>query len=118
MLLHLKTEKGFGYAPAMQASDKMHGVAKFDVATGKQFKGGKGGPPSYTYVRPPSAYNDRPPPSLPSSSSSSFFASCRRLGERALGGATTAARRRGVVLCFRRAPPHLSATPPTRTPHP
>ena len=39
VLLHIKTEKGYGYAPAMQASDKMHGVAKFDVATGKQFKG-------------------------------------------------------------------------------
>merc|ERR1719478_1396055 len=44
VLLHLKTEKGFGYAPAMAASDKMHGVAKYDVATGKQFKG-KGGKP-------------------------------------------------------------------------
>ena len=49
VLLHLKTEKGFGYAPAMAASDKMHGVAKYDVATGKQFKG-KGGQPSYTSV--------------------------------------------------------------------
>ena len=39
VLLHLKTEKGYGYQPAMTASDKMHGVAKFDVATGKQFKG-------------------------------------------------------------------------------
>ncbi|KAJ1462044.1 1-deoxy-D-xylulose-5-phosphate synthase-domain-containing protein [Pelagophyceae sp. CCMP2097] len=39
VLLHLKTEKGMGYAPAMAASDKMHGVAKFDVATGKQIKG-------------------------------------------------------------------------------
>ncbi|KAH8069003.1 transketolase [Aureococcus anophagefferens] len=38
VLLHIKTEKGYGYAPAMQASDKMHGVAKFDVATGKQFR--------------------------------------------------------------------------------
>merc|ERR1711937_1039019 len=32
VLLHLKTEKGYGYQPAMTASDKMHGVAKFDVA--------------------------------------------------------------------------------------
>lgn len=38
VLLHIKTEKGMGYPPAMKASDKMHGVAKFDVATGKQFK--------------------------------------------------------------------------------
>lgn len=28
-----------GYPPAMAASDKYHGVAKFDVATGKQHKG-------------------------------------------------------------------------------
>ena len=49
VLLHIKTEKGYGYAPAMQASDKMHGVAKYDVATGKQFKG-KGGQPSSTYM--------------------------------------------------------------------
>ena len=39
VLLHLKTQKGMGYAPAMSASDKMHGVAKFDITTGKQFKG-------------------------------------------------------------------------------
>lgn len=28
-----------GYPPAMAASDKYHGVAKFNVATGKQHKG-------------------------------------------------------------------------------
>lgn len=38
VLLHIKTEKGMGYPPAMKASDKMHGVAKFDLATGKQIK--------------------------------------------------------------------------------
>jgi deoxyxylulose-5-phosphate synthase len=38
VLLHIKTEKGMGYPPAMGASDKMHGVAKFDVSTGKQYK--------------------------------------------------------------------------------
>merc|ERR1719261_1020144 len=38
VLLHVKTEKGMGYPPAMAASDKYHGVPKFDVATGKQFK--------------------------------------------------------------------------------
>lgn len=32
-----------------QAQDKYHGVAKFDVASGKQKKGG-GGPPTYTQV--------------------------------------------------------------------
>ena len=36
MLLHVKTTKGKGYPPAEAASDKYHGVAKFDVATGKQ----------------------------------------------------------------------------------
>jgi 1-deoxy-D-xylulose-5-phosphate synthase len=51
VLLHVKTEKGYGYPPAEAASDKYHGVAKFDVSTGKQFKGGnKGGPPSLTTV--------------------------------------------------------------------
>jgi 1-deoxy-D-xylulose-5-phosphate synthase len=39
VLLHVKTEKGYGYPPAEAASDKYHGVAKFDVSTGKQFKG-------------------------------------------------------------------------------
>eukprot|EP00588_Corethron_pennatum_P014039 CAMPEP_0194278350 /NCGR_PEP_ID=MMETSP0169-20130528/10411_1 /TAXON_ID=218684 /ORGANISM="Corethron pennatum, Strain L29A3" /LENGTH=746 /DNA_ID=CAMNT_0039022505 /DNA_START=158 /DNA_END=2398 /DNA_ORIENTATION=- len=38
VLLHLKTEKGKGYPPAESASDKMHGVGKFDLATGMQFK--------------------------------------------------------------------------------
>mmetsp|Transcript_61289 Transcript_61289/g.138718 ORF Transcript_61289/g.138718 Transcript_61289/m.138718 type:complete len:394 (-) Transcript_61289:233-1414(-) len=38
-----------GYPPAMQASDKMHGVAKFDVTTGKQFKS-KATAPSLTKV--------------------------------------------------------------------
>lgn len=49
VLLHLKTEKGMGYPPAMGASDKMHGVGKFDVATGKQVKS-KPGAPSLTSV--------------------------------------------------------------------
>uniref|UniRef100_A0A7S2XUY7 1-deoxy-D-xylulose-5-phosphate synthase n=1 Tax=Fibrocapsa japonica TaxID=94617 RepID=A0A7S2XUY7_9STRA len=49
VLLHVKTEKGYGYAPALAASDRMHGVAKFDVATGKQNKGGAK-VPSYTAV--------------------------------------------------------------------
>ncbi len=34
VLLHLRTQKGKGYAPAERAPDKMHGVAKFDVNTG------------------------------------------------------------------------------------
>ncbi len=36
VLLHVKSIKGKGYPPAEAASDKYHGVAKFDVATGKQ----------------------------------------------------------------------------------
>ena len=50
ILLHLKTEKGMGYPPAMKASDKMHGVAKFDVNTGKQIKPTMPKPPSFTSV--------------------------------------------------------------------
>eukprot|EP00916_Digyalum_oweni_P014691 GHVL01024077.1.p1 GENE.GHVL01024077.1~~GHVL01024077.1.p1 ORF type:complete len:722 (-),score=109.43 GHVL01024077.1:972-3137(-) len=49
VLLHVKTEKGRGYAPALSASDKMHGVVKFDVVSGKQFKA-TGGAPAYTNV--------------------------------------------------------------------
>lgn len=36
VLLHIKSVKGKGYSFAEAASDKYHGVAKFDVATGKQ----------------------------------------------------------------------------------
>mmetsp|Transcript_7497 Transcript_7497/g.14224 ORF Transcript_7497/g.14224 Transcript_7497/m.14224 type:complete len:735 (+) Transcript_7497:42-2246(+) len=49
VLIHVVTEKGKGYQPAEMAQDKYHGVAKFDVASGKQKKGG-GGPPTYTQV--------------------------------------------------------------------
>ncbi len=49
-LVHVVTKKGKGYAPAEAAADKYHGVAKFDVVTGKQFKPAPGGPPSYTSV--------------------------------------------------------------------
>lgn len=38
VLLHVKTNKGQGYPPAESASDKMHGVGKFDLATGVQQK--------------------------------------------------------------------------------
>eukprot|EP00903_Cladosiphon_okamuranus_P017874 g16447.t1 len=44
VLLHIRTEKGMGYPPAMAASDKYHGVAKFNVATGKQHKGSSANP--------------------------------------------------------------------------
>lgn len=38
VLIHIVTEKGKGYPPAEAAADRMHGVVKFDVGTGKQFK--------------------------------------------------------------------------------
>ncbi len=38
VLLHVKTNKGQGYPPAESASDKMHGVGKFDLGTGVQIK--------------------------------------------------------------------------------
>lgn len=38
VLIHVITEKGRGYPYAEKASDKYHGVAKFDPATGQQFK--------------------------------------------------------------------------------
>lgn len=49
VLLHVKTEKGKGYPPAEQASDKMHGVGKFDLGTGVQKKG-KANAPSFTSI--------------------------------------------------------------------
>ena len=49
ILLHAITKKGKGYAPAESSDDKMHGVAKFDVVTGTQFKS-KSTLPSYTKV--------------------------------------------------------------------
>jgi 1-deoxy-D-xylulose-5-phosphate synthase len=38
VLIHVVTHKGKGYPPAETAADKYHGVAKFDVVTGKQAK--------------------------------------------------------------------------------
>ena len=48
-LIHVVTQKGKGYAPAEEAADKYHGVAKFDVITGEQKKS-SGGPPAYQNV--------------------------------------------------------------------
>jgi 1-deoxy-D-xylulose-5-phosphate synthase len=48
-LIHVVTQKGKGYAPAEEADDKYHGVAKFDVITGEQKKSA-GGPPAYQNV--------------------------------------------------------------------
>lgn len=49
VLLHVVTRKGKGYAPAEAASDKYHGVNRFDVITGKQVKA-QSNAPSYTKV--------------------------------------------------------------------
>ncbi len=49
ILVHVVTQKGKGYGPAEAADDKYHGVAKFDVITGKQDKP-KANAPSYTKV--------------------------------------------------------------------
>ncbi|MBC6405257.1 MAG: 1-deoxy-D-xylulose-5-phosphate synthase [Rhodospirillales bacterium] len=38
VLIHCVTQKGKGYGPAEASADKYHGVAKFDVITGKQQK--------------------------------------------------------------------------------
>ena len=49
VLLHVRTVKGKGYAPAERAADAMHGVRSFEPETGAQAKGA-GGPPAYTAV--------------------------------------------------------------------
>ena len=49
MLVHVITKKGKGYAPAETASDKGHGVGKFDILTGSQSKAISNAP-SYTSV--------------------------------------------------------------------
>lgn len=49
ILIHVVTEKGKGYAPAESATDKLHGVSKFNVVTGKQSKA-PAKAPSYTKV--------------------------------------------------------------------
>jgi 1-deoxy-D-xylulose-5-phosphate synthase len=49
VLIHVRTQKGKGYAPAENAADKYHGVNKFNVITGEQHKA-PAGPPTYTKV--------------------------------------------------------------------
>ncbi len=49
VLLHVVTRKGHGYPPAEKSDDKYHGVAKFDLVTGKQHKPAPNAP-SYTKV--------------------------------------------------------------------
>lgn len=49
VLIHVVTQKGRGYAPAEASADKYHGVVKFDVSTGQQYKT-QTSAPSYTKV--------------------------------------------------------------------
>lgn len=49
VLVHVVTRKGKGYPPAEAASDKYHGVSRFNVVTGEQIKV-KSTAPSYTKV--------------------------------------------------------------------
>ncbi|MBL8582796.1 MAG: 1-deoxy-D-xylulose-5-phosphate synthase [Rhizobiaceae bacterium] len=49
VLIHVVTQKGKGYGPAEAASDKYHGVNRFDVITGAQAKP-PANAPSYTRV--------------------------------------------------------------------
>ena len=48
ILLHVRTQKGKGYAPAEKSADKFHGVGRFNVVTGQREKSTT--PPSYTSV--------------------------------------------------------------------
>jgi 1-deoxy-D-xylulose-5-phosphate synthase len=50
VLVHVVTQKGKGYGPAEASADKYHGVAKFDVVTGKQAKPATTNAPAYTSV--------------------------------------------------------------------
>ena len=49
VLVHVVTQKGKGYSPAEAATDKYHGVVKFNVITGEQAKS-RPNAPSYTRV--------------------------------------------------------------------
>ncbi len=57
VLIHAITKKGKGYAPAESSADKMHGVSKFDVVTGDQYKA-KSNAPAYTKVFAQSLINE------------------------------------------------------------
>lgn len=48
ILLHVITQKGKGYKPAEEDSWALHGMAPFDVASGKPIK--KSGDPTYTQI--------------------------------------------------------------------
>ena len=65
VLLHVKTKKGFGYPPAEQASDKYHGVPRFDVATGKKARALAPPPRPPPGRRRPTSPRRSPPPAFP-----------------------------------------------------
>ncbi len=49
ILIHVKTKKGKGYSFAENAKDNFHGVSKFNITTGEQYKS-KTKSPTYTKV--------------------------------------------------------------------
>jgi 1-deoxy-D-xylulose-5-phosphate synthase len=49
IMIHVKTQKGKGYSYAEKASDKYHGVSKFNVETGEQIKNSSN-LPSFTKI--------------------------------------------------------------------
>jgi 1-deoxy-D-xylulose-5-phosphate synthase len=57
IIIHCRTQKGKGYAPAEKSADKYHGVVKFDVATGVQAKA-KSNAPAYQKVFGESLINE------------------------------------------------------------
>jgi len=81
ILIHAITQKGKGYAPAENSSDKYHGVSKFSVVTGEQQKA-KPKAPSYQQVfgETLEALGHRDPlvcavtPAMPSGSKTDIFA--------------------------------------------
>ncbi len=50
VLLHVVTEKGRGYKPAVENAAAFHGIAPFDLETGKTNGGGGSQAPTYTSV--------------------------------------------------------------------
>ncbi len=49
VMIHVVTKKGAGYKPAEEDPERFHGVAPYEIATGKSKKKA-GGPPKYTDV--------------------------------------------------------------------
>ncbi len=63
VLIHVITEKGRGYLPAEVASDRMHGVGKFEPVSGKQQK--SAGKVQVPQEQPPPPPPPPPPPGPP-----------------------------------------------------